>query len=104
MSNLEPNITEEDSGATVPPPLSTDNPSGAVQDSATAEVIALPVRVSTMGGPLKEFDHRPDRTVGDYLQLAGIQVGDDQQVTVSGNNVVVMHTVPSPGAAIVCYR
>ena len=42
------------------------------------------VRVSVMGGESTTFDHQPGRTVGEWLQDAGVNLGKSQSVTVNG--------------------
>lgn len=59
------------------------------------------IEITVMGGDDYKIDFARDKTVGDYLNEAGIDIGEGESVSLNGEEVKSMEDMVSPEGQIV---
>ena len=59
------------------------------------------IEIAVMGGDDYQVDFVKDKTVGDYLEEAGIEVGEGQSVSLNGEEIDNFQEMVSPEGQIV---
>ena len=59
------------------------------------------INITVMGGDDHSIDFAKDKTVGDYLNEAGIDIGDGQSVSLNGEEIKNLDEMVSPEGQIV---